>query len=200
VGSDAPSPPLTQRCAALVASSCRSSLATLVACGRALWGRAVTERDPAIAWADSQRELRMAVAAGGPPTGVPVGYRIFSNRGPRGGVGAGAVVALIWNVPWLLRRAEEGTFIALYPRAPRAGQGPDLVVPVAQDHTTALPPVGYADVFGDAEPMGALGIRIGGEIVWPTYLPRRAKRSDPTWSRPESVHTEGRGRETKPNA
>jgi hypothetical protein len=68
----------------------------------------------------SERTLRAAVADDGPPRGVPFAYQIFSRRGPHGGAGAGAVLALIWNIPWLLRGAAEGAFMALYRQAPPA--------------------------------------------------------------------------------
>lgn len=149
-------------------------------------------RDPALLWADAQRTLRAAVADDGPPRGVPFAYLIFSRRGPHGGLGAGAALALIWNIPWLLRGAEEGAFMALYRPAPPAdSERPVLVLPIAHEGTAHLPRAGYANVFGDAKPYGALGVQVGAEIVWPRYLPRQGRRSDPRWTPPDS-HRAGR--------
>ena len=76
--------------------------------------------------------------------------------------------------------------MAVYLGAPRSDAEPDLVLAVAREDTAHLARAGSAEHFGDPKPLGALGVRIGGDVVWPTYLPRQPRRSDPSWSQPET--------------
>jgi hypothetical protein len=123
-------------------------------------------------------------------SGVRVAYRIFTRPGMFGGIGAGAVVAVLWNIPWLLRGAEEGSLIALYLGEPRSDDKPELVFRVAEEVVRRVPRTGSGEAFGQVEPLGALGVRVGDEMVWPTYPPRHARRFDPTWA---PLETEGAG-------
>jgi hypothetical protein len=85
-------------------------------------------------------------------------------------------------LPWLLRGGEEGTYMALYVDLLRGDRLPDLVLSVGDQDTAHLHRAGHAVVFGVPEPLGALGVVVGDEIVWPAYPPRRGRRYDPRWS------------------
>ena len=69
--------------------------------------------------------------------------------------------------------------MALYADPPRADRMPDLVLSVGEHDVAHLPRSGHAVVFGDVAPLGALGVLVGDEIVWPTYPPRQGRHYDP---------------------
>ena len=118
-----------------------------------------------------------SLVAEGPPAGVRFAYQLFSKRGlpERGHVGA-----VIWFIPWVLRGGEDGPYMALYADPPRADRMPDLVLSVGEHDVAHLPRSGHAVVFGDVAPLGALGVLVGDEIVWPTYPPRQGRHYDPS--------------------
>jgi len=125
-------------------------------------------------WAERQRALRsLPEAQRRELASEGVRYSFFRRGRPH---------PLVWSI--LIVRGiydDEGTYVALHRRKAPVGTAPSLVFRTSDDAAKVFPGRGEATVFGQVEPGGALGLRIGDRVLWPTYLPRAGRPKDPAW-------------------